>query len=422
LDTARRTSTRYARPYRPPALRFANRLGRTVAAHRPSLSPEALARAAQRRNGLHDFGDTRFLHPLGVLVDSIEHEARLHPTGRLIIRERIVGVLGNRLRAHDVFTRRPEVLARAVAPLVVITGLQRTGTTLLHRMLGADPDTRVLASWEAVNPAPLPGRLVRSLAGPGRRRMLVAALSELSLRYMAPDFFAVHPVEADAPEEESVLMDFTFLSPVSEAILRVPTYAAWLRRQDARPAYEYLGSMLKLLQWQRPARRWALKTPHHMGYLDVLLDVFPGTRVIQTHRDPAVTLASFCSMVAHARGVFSDRVDPEEIGREWLEKQATMVTRAMRVRDGLDGDHVLDVHYADLVSDPMAQLERVYDFAGLRLEPAAADAARRALGSSPRHRHGRHVYSLSDFGLDPAVVRRHFDAYCTRHAVDREAG
>src|SRR6185503_18919343 len=124
-------------------------------------------------------------------------------------------------------------------------------------------------------------------------------LSERTLAWLAPEFFAIHPVEADAAEEDVLLLDHSFTSQAPEATLHVPTYAAWLETQDLEPAYRYLARALKLLSWQKPRQFWVLKTPHHMEYLDELFRVFPGATVIQTHRDPQKTMGSFCSMVAH---------------------------------------------------------------------------------------------------------------------------
>src|SRR5690606_2192440 len=139
--------------------------------------------------------------PREVLVRSIEDEARLHPIGRLITRERLIGVLTNRLRVARELARDPRIEAMELAPPIVITGLQRTGTTLLHRVLGSDPRLRWLASWEAIQPAP----------ASRERRIANAERAERALAYLAPDFFAIHPVEAHAPEEEVLLLDYTLL-------------------------------------------------------------------------------------------------------------------------------------------------------------------------------------------------------------------
>lgn len=418
MTATKATTTSYHRPYRPLAIRAFNSAARAAASFGidVELSSGELIAAARKRNGLHDFGAEALLEPLEVLLDSIRREASLNPLGRLITRQRLIGVLGNRLRAQELLQRRPEIRAREVAPLLVITGLQRTGTTLLHRLLTCDPAARTLASWEALNPAPFLPYEPRV----DDKRIAVARMSETALAYMAPDFFAVHPVEAEAPEEESLLLDYTLLSPVSEATLRVPSYATWLRAQDVTPAYRYLASLLKLLQWQRPAQRWVLKTPHHLGALDVLFSVFPEAKVVQTHRDPCSTVASFCSMIAHGRGVFSDRVDPHEIGDEWLAKQRQMVEHAMAVRDRGAEQKVLDVKYENLIHDPIGEVETIYDHFGIPLSPVARRAMRASLRVNVQHRHGRHLYQLADFGLDRSRVRSEFAAYCKRYDIGEQ--
>jgi hypothetical protein len=394
----RETSTSYRRPYRPRLVAIANRVLPRVG----SMTAAALMDAARRRTKLDDFGSDDFREPLERLMDSIEREARLTRVGRFITRERLIGVLANRLRA-----RAASIADRAMKPPVVITGLQRTGTTLLHRLLAADPSLRALASWEALNPAPLPGRS-------GDRRLAQAERAERALRYLAPDFFAVHPVEAHAPEEDVLLLDQSFRSTVPEATLRVPTYARWLEDQDQRPAYETMRSLLLLLSRQRGGdRRWVLKTPHHLEWLDTLFAVFEGARIVWTHRDPVTTIASFCSMIAHGRGVFSDDVDPIEIGREWSRKVARMVDRALETRTRHESAFI-DVFYDDLVADPMKEVARIYEALGEPLEAPAESAMRALLKAHGQHRFGKHSYRLDDFGLHRAELEQRFLRYRER--------
>ncbi len=245
----RETSVDYRNPHRPRAIALANVLGRRVEklGVEASLTREWLFDAARRRTGLSDFGDDTFHEPLDVLLRSIEDEARLHPVGRLITRERLVGVLANRLRVQEALTRDPRIGASSLAPPVVITGLQRTGTTLLHRLLASDPRRRWLAGWEALSPAPVD-------RGRGEDpRIGNARWAERALAYMAPDFFAIHPVEARAPEEDVLLLDYAFRSTVPEATLRVPTYARWLEDPDQRPAYRRMATLMRALSAQRGA-------------------------------------------------------------------------------------------------------------------------------------------------------------------------
>lgn len=420
MTAMRVTSSDYRRPYRPRSIALLNRLGEAapLGPLGARLEVDALIAAARRRSGLERFDGEEFREPLERLVDAIEREARLTATGRLITRTRLVGILKNRLRAQALFEQHPEILDEKVDAPVFIVGLQRTGTTMLQRLLAADPGLRALSSWEALNPAPLARRRWH------RRdpRIVQAVRGEKGLRYLAPDFFAIHPVEAEAPEEEVILLDHTFLSTVAESVLHVPSFAAWLEQQDQTPAYRYLAKMLQLLQWQARGDRWILKTPHHLEWLDTLLAVFPDARIVQTHRDPVKTLASFCSMIAHGRGVFSDEVDPHEVGAHWSRKTRRQVDRAMAARDAsaAQGGGFLDVSYYDLMADPMAQVQRIYDFIGRPLDERVRGLMLASRQANPQHKHGEHRYRLEDFGLDRDQVEAGFASYRARHAIPRE--
>lgn len=362
--------------------------------------------AARRKTGLRDFGDESFRIGLHVLSAALEQEAQLHPFGRWIMRKRLIDALSVRLRVHAQLQKHPEIRQQVIAAPLVIVGLQRTGTTMLHRLLAADPETRALLSWEAINPVP------DSKQQPGApdRRVRAAKQAEKGLRYLAPDFFAIHPVQAHAPEEDVLLKEFTFISAVPEAMARVPSYASWQASQDATPVYEYVKLLLQLLQWQRPGTRWVLKTPDHLGHLDVLLNVFPDARIIHTHRDPARTAGSYSSMLAQGCGVFSDTVDTRELAQHWHRNNVTAVAAAMRVRQQ-QPQAFIDVSYYDLIEDPIAQVQRIYEFAGMALTPKALAAMEASRKSNRKDKHGAHHYRLEDFNLTAEQVRADYADY-----------
>jgi NAD(P)-dependent dehydrogenase (short-subunit alcohol dehydrogenase family) len=422
MGRAHSTSLQYREAAGRSLLRIYNRLagflpGRTG----EDLDPESLLAAARAATGLADFGDPGFREPLHRLIDSIQRQAQLTPFGRAVMRGRLLSMLSNRLRIEALYQDarvQPALAAQTVQRPIFIIGLQRTGTTLLHRLLAADPQARALLSWEALHPAPLPGE---GQHGSFKRRRL-ARLAELGLRAVAPEFFAIHPVQADAPEEDVLLLDHAFTSQAPEATLHVPAYAAWLETQDLVPSYQYLLRTLKLLGWQRPGDFWVLKTPHHLEYVDALRTVFPDAVLVQTHRDPQATLGSFCSMVTHARRMFSDAVDPREVGRHWLRKVRRMIDRSLAARAAGAEAAVVDVSYYDLLRDPLAEVRRIYAHAGRPLTPAAEAAMQRVLAEQTQHRHGRHTYRSRDFGLSPARIEETFADYRARFAIPRERG
>lgn len=409
----RQTSTTYTAPHRPLPIRAFNFVGRNLSGvgFGKSLQAETLMRAARRKTKLVDFGTPDVSEPLGVLTSSINREARLHPFGRFVASSRLVGLLANRLRCVEFANNHPDIEQTPLPPVILITGLQRTGTTLLHRLLAMDPEVRALRSWEAITPVPLIGHRDSD----EQRRVKIARRAERALKFLAPDFFAIHPVEAQAPEEDVLLLDYSLLSTVPESMMHLPTYAAWVEQRDNTPAYRLLISMLKLLSWQQPAPFWVLKSPHHLEFLDIILELFPQVTVVQTHRDPAVCLPSFCSMMAHSRGVFSDHVDPLEIGRTWLAKTSRMVAKGLEVRRrtaaATTDRNFLDIYYDELLRDPLGQVERIYALAGMRLSAAAVARMEESLRINVQHRYGVHRYGSADFGLNRETVYEIFAEY-----------
>jgi hypothetical protein len=415
------TST-FDRPYRPAAIAVANRLGRLLSGVGIGGKPITVGGVlsdARRKMGLSDFGDEGFFEPLEVLVDSINREAALNPIGHLIIRGRIVGVLANKLVAQDTIKQHPEILEIPVQAPIVVAGLARTGTTMLHRMIAQDSGIRSLASWEAINPAP-PIRKT----GKKDPRFAQAAAAAKGLKYMSPGFFAIHPAEPDAPEEEVILLEQAFLTTTPEAMMNVPTYSKWLEEQDHVPAYQALKRMMQYLQWQRPGIgkdvRWVLKTPHHQEYFDPLLEVFPNATLVHTHRDPLKTSPSLFSMLTHLQMIFSDDVDPNRVGSHWLDKIENMARRTMATRDRVNDRGFVDVSYYDLVRDPLPQVARIYEAAGAELTPEALKAMESSRKVNKQHKYGRHKYSLAEFGMTKEDVESRIAPYRTRFNVPYE--
>lgn len=354
------------------------------------LDKDSLIRSAKRSSGLDDLGKDFWDEPLDRMLWSINNEAELHPAGTFISRERIVNLLANRLRAEYFFKAHPEILEQELYPVWLIAGLQRTGTTKLHRLLNADPGNRVLASWEAINPAPFIGE-----NSSPRKRIRKARISEKALKFMAPGFFAIHPVEYMAPEEDILLLDITFMSTTPEATMHVPSYAAWLEKTDQTYAYEYAARLLKLLQWQKPAVRWILKSPHHLEFLGLANKVFGSVRFLWTHRDPRVSIPSFLSMMSHSRALFSDHVTLESVAEHWVRKSTFILEKGMEYRLAETGNNFLDIRYEDLVGDPLQELERIYG----NIDEDLRQKFIRADNDNPPMKYGKHLYSLEDFGL-----------------------
>ena len=229
--------------------------------------------------------------------------------GRLALRQECLRLLSNRLHMQEDLQRCPRIAHTPIKKPLVIVGLPRTGTTVLHHLLAQDPSARVPRLWELLQPSPppCPGTVATE---PRRKRGGADDSQSLCPR---PAFPGAPSLSATGPEECVFLFQQTFMSVVFEAYGEVPDYINWLLHQDLTPAYRYYRQQLQVLQWRWPGDHWVLKSPHHLFFLDVLLTVFPDACVVQTHRDPATALASLCSLMATTRSLYSQCVAAQRL-------------------------------------------------------------------------------------------------------------
>lgn len=383
------------------------------------LDEASILAEARTKAGLQDFGDEGFREPMRVLLAALDREAGLVDFGRAAQRSRIVDLLVNRLRVEEQLRLHPEIRAEEILAPIVIVGLPRTGTTLLHRTLAQDPRLYSARWFECRYPAPFPGGTL----GADDPRIAQAKAEVQAMLDGSPALAAIHPLDAMAADEEILLLEQSFLSTVPESAANVPSYGRWLDAHDQTPGYRYLRTLLQLLQWQKrrtgqQAERWVLKTPHHLGYADVLLDVFPGALIVQTHRDPLDSIPSLASMITALWVLVAEKVDPKEVARQWSAKMATALRRCLEVRDR-HPDRFVDVWFLDAVQDPVGQARRIYEVAGLAFTPAVEQAMRAFMATNPREGRPPHQYSLEDFGLTADGIARDFEGYRTRFILNR---
>jgi hypothetical protein len=409
------TNTNYTRPFRPRLIRLFNKLPR-LRSDKAVFNPDNIISYAQKMTGETELSDAPLREPLEKLCAAIAEEAQLSNFGRVVQETRLKNLLVNRFRLDAITRKHPAILDAPTPDVIVIAGLARTGTTLLHRTLAADPDARSLPSWEALNPAPFPKEKPNAPASRIKKGQSATAF----MGWLAPDFSAVHPVSALEPEEDILLLDLTMVSQTAEAMMHVPSYSAWLETIDHRPAYEYLRDTLKVLDWLKPAKHWVLKTPNHSEQLGVIMNVFPNATIIQTHRHPSHTMASCCSLMAHTMALSSDHIDTNAIGRHWLRKAGRMAAKAHDARQAHPDRSVIDMHYTDLVADPLNAVATVYAARGVPLSGTRRAAISHALDQPRPHRDRRHAYHLSDFGLTDADLDHTFHSYCNDYNISAE--
>ena len=391
-----------------------------MAGQTTSLDESSILEEARARAGLAEFGDESFREPLRRTLRAYESEAGLNENGRIAQRERTIGLLVNRLRVEDWLRRHPEILDEKIHAPIVIAGLPRTGTTMLHRVISQDPGIYAGLWYELRNPAPFPQGDFRKHDPriPDAKQQVRQILESM------PELERIHPWDHAGADEEIMLLEYTFLSTMALSAAYVPELAKWIAQQDQRPAYRYLEKLLKFLQWQKreagqKGERWVLKAPYHLNFIDVLFEVFPDAIVVQTHRDPLETIPSISSMTYALWRLAADDPDPVEIGRWWGGWFCRALQRCLTLRDARYPDRFIDVWYRDALRDPIAEVRRIYTFVGRELEVQAETRMRRWLRYNARDKRAPHEYALETFGFTREQLERDFAAYRERFILPR---
>ncbi len=368
---------------------------------------DELRASATKLVGLDDFGtdDDNYVEALEVLLDSYRREAGLTVLGSKMNRFFLRGALVSRLMAESGWKQYPQHRDVPIERPIFVTGLPRTGTTVLHRLLGADPAHQGLHLWLADFPQPRPPRADWD-SNPFYSR-LNATFTKAHQEN--PDYTGLHFMAAYELEECWQLLRQSLHSVSYETLAHLPSYAAWLSRQDWTPSYRRHRKNLQLIGLNDTDKRWVLKNPSHLFALDALMATYPDALVIQTHRPVETIMASMCSLAQHTAEGWSTTFVGAQIGADAMETWSRGLERFNTARAGYDPAQFYDANYWDLVAEPMGLVADIYRHFGLTL----TDAARKAMVDSDAEsktgaRAPKHTYSLADYGLTVEAVKERF--------------
>jgi Sulfotransferase family len=388
-----------------PWVRVCRSLGDILSRQFWPLHAEALCAEARQRTGLADFGDPPLEPALSTLVNSLELQADLHPLGRFLMRIHLRGLLETRLRLTQAWREHREAMDTSLVQRpVFITGMPRSGSTFLHELMAEDPENRTPRVWEVMFPIPT-RKNVRSRVDP-RIRKAEACL--WWFRRLAPLADGMYPIRAATPHECVGIHSYTMLSQEFVLTCRIPAYEAFLREGNLGPAYAWQKRFLQYLQLSGRHKNWILKSPEHVYGLDHLLSVFPDAVVIQTHRNPLEVLRSSLQLNEMLEGVFAypaDRAQTEiREARSLIESMESI--RSFRKAHPEFSGRFIDVHYDDLVSDPLETVRHIYHRLNWHLVEPASERIKRLAATRSRYKRRHRRPMLADLGIDKVFERQ----------------
>ena len=402
---------------RPDWVRRINLMAGSVGGHARDLVPidaaDLLDTATAGLGGLPagDLGDPRWQERFEALATAID-ATDMHLVGRLITKQELLRSLRARLLLTAAIDAAPEITDRPVTAPVIVTGPARSGTTILFELLALDPGLRPPTAAEALHPVPLP----EAAGNPDFPEPIV--LSECEQEFWAdvqPEFQALHELRSDLPVECVTLTQGSFCGFHWSMIASLDS---WL--PDPAVNYAYERQFLQALQ--HGDEQWVLKTPGHLMLLPLLYAEFSDAWVVQTHRDPAKTMPSTVSTTAMIQWLRTDHVDVDGMAEVILAVFAAGLNGSIDVRASgtVPAERFVDVHFAQLMSDPVATLRAAYDQMGRDFTADHADAVLDYLAHKPKGKFGVHRYQPEDWGFTAESLRAALAPYIAHYGVASE--
>ncbi len=299
----------------------------------------------------------------------------------------------------------PKLWTQEIKDPVFIVGHQRSGTTLMHRLLSDDGERfSYFLYWEMFFPSLLQKRIVqgvgwldRKLFGELIKNRLVAwddktfgpyrHMHYMSLWASEEDAFALRP----AFVSQQWALDLPIMHVIDQFHLdQMPAkQKGWMRF--------YRAVIKRQLLFNGGNKIHLAKNPVMSGWVETLIKYFPGARIVVLMRDPGQCIPSGMQLV---------KVSWEGKGwspSDYAQSQAMLLqtcfesfTNPRDVLARYPQTPQVVVDYRELTSDPRAAIKKVYQALELELTPEF-DEYLVAKGEREKKHSSSFRYDISDF-------------------------
>jgi hypothetical protein len=309
-------------------------------------------------------------------------------------------------------------------PMIVICGLHRTGTTLLHNLMSCDPSSRSpIVTDMIIEPIP---PILRSNIDEHKRRAKTEAdiqakvfeTVQCDIKKFQKNLSSSHPL-FPAEEDTMILGEVGIRLLYTILAINDRNFFKWYINQENKDfAYEYHRTILQMLHDVDPPRtHWQLKSPSHTLWIDTLLKYYPQASIIMSHRRLDQAIPSLYRLCL-ACFVNFENEDQSNYVKIILEEMVLtlvdiFIDRCIEFRRRESSSiNVFDIKYEDLIKDPIDTVHRIYDhFDFLEWSEEFEKAMRQWLIENPQGKQGRNSYSLEDFHFEVQMDKQLYKDY-----------
>jgi len=308
----------------------------------------------------------------------------------------------------------PGLWKTAIRTPVFVVGHARSGTTLVHRLMSKDEGRfSAFVLYELYFPSLLQKKLIRLLASIDRRYL--AGVFEKRVRAWEDKHYAavrkVHKMGLTEAEEDDIVLYYSCASGFW--ITKMPYMGdldfyyvdRFPERKRRRLMRFYRDCVRRQLYLNGGDKIHLSKNPVFAGRVASLIETFPDARIVVPFRNPYETIPSLLKLMTSGW---------TRLG--WEEERQK---RCLRILADLSFDTYRDplevlarhpetpnavVDYRDVVADPAAAIERIYEQLGFPITPEFREVLV-AEGKRARSHESGHSYSLAEFGLEADEIR-----------------
>jgi hypothetical protein len=360
------------------------------------LDENSLIETAKRNTGLSDFGADDWHERFQRLITAFDEESELTLMGRLMTRSDMLLFLEGRLRIEDTYKQHPEIDDEQITQPIHVIGQGRSGTSFMQNLLSEDPGNGTPLHWEAMRPCPPPEKATyRTDPRIAQTRQLVELVNRVT-----PEVEAIHEMGVEIPEENHRLLCYAFGAAgwCSAFYGQVPSFTAYMQTQSMVPVYAYEKRVLKLLQWKNPRKHWVLKSPLCILDIPAILEVYPDSAMVWTHRDPVKALGSLVSTIGTLQWCRTDHpfIGDSLISFTSADAAAGMLSQPIGwLESGIIAPGQLyNLQYLDFVRDPLGSVSAIYDHFGIEMTEEGRRGMQQYLDDHPGSARPQHAYEL----------------------------
>ncbi len=359
--------------------------------------------------------------------EGVDNNPFLSSIGRFLGKKLSLDLLKNRKKVLQYYHQNKEFIeanGKFIAP-VIITGLPRSGTTLLHRLMSEDPNTRSPYTFEMEIPIPP----MTSEANPSEDPRIKSSGATINIVSrlmpgMLEKISESHLWSATEMEESLFYMfPHNGINVMNSAAVGKAYLNALLKIEDKRPVFRYERMFFTMLDSYRPIKsHWTLKAPVYAPFFPLIFEEYPDVRVVVTHRNPVVTIPSVCRLLESWCIAYDQdgSFDKHQFGRflSAALKEYAIVPFNYRKEHPERQEQIFDCIYEELFSNPIAMVKKIYQKFDLEYTEEFEERMKVYLEKNKQGKYGRHKYSLEEYGFNSESIYQDHKDYMEHYGFD----